>query len=69
MNNDKSRESIQPVAYILCKKKNGVILKRIIIKDLGDSIYLVNELIIFNNKLTPPSNIYVADDLVFLSFC
>ena len=47
------------------QKNNGVILKRMIIKDLGDSIFLVKEFMIFNNKLTPPSNIYVTGDLVF----
>ena len=28
MNNGKRHESIQPVDYILCKKNNGVILKK-----------------------------------------
>ena len=42
MNNEKRHESIQTVGYILCKKDNGIILKIIIIKDLGDSINLLN---------------------------
>ena len=38
MNNEKRYENIQPVNYILYKKDNGIILKNILIKDLGDSI-------------------------------
>ena len=32
------------MGYILCKKDNGIILKNTIIKDLGDSINSLNEL-------------------------
>ena len=49
MNNEKRYESIQPVGYILCKKDNGLILKNTIIKDLGDSINLLNESMLLNN--------------------
>ena len=28
INNDKRHESIQPVGYVLCKKDNGIILKK-----------------------------------------
>ena len=43
MNNEERHESIQPVGCILCKKDNGLILKNTIIKDLGDSINVLNE--------------------------
>ena len=66
MNNEKIHENIQPVGYILCKKDNGLILKNIIIKDLGDSITLLNESISFNNQQLSPSNIYITGDLAFL---
>ena len=66
MNNEKRYESIQPVGYILCKKDNGLILKNTIIKELGDSIKLLNESISFNNQQLSPSNIYVTGDLAFL---
>ena len=66
MNNKKRHESIQPVGCILCKKDNGLILKIIIIKDLGDSINLVNESMSFNNQQLSPSNIYVTGDLACL---
>ena len=66
INNERWRESIQPVNYILCKKDNGIILKSTIIKDLGDSINLLNESMSFNNKKICPSNICVTDDLAFL---
>ena len=63
MNNNKGYGSIQPVAYILCKKDNGIILENAIIKDLGDSINLLNESMIFNNQHISPSNIHVTVDL------
>ena len=66
MNNEKRHESIQPVDYILRKKDNGSILKNTIIKDLGDSINLLNESMAFNNQLLSQSNIYVTGDLAFL---
>ena len=66
MKDDTRHESIQPVGYILCKKDNGVILKKTIIKDLGDSINSLNEEMIFNNQQLSSSNIYVTGDLVFL---
>ena len=55
MNNRKRHESMQPVNYILCKKDNGIILKNKIIKDLGDSINLLNESMSFkiNNYFHP----------------
>ena len=49
MNNDKRYESVQPVGYILCKKDNGMILKNSIVKDLGDSLNLLNKSMKFNN--------------------
>ena len=64
MNNGKRHESIQPIGCILCKKDNGIILNHKIIEDLGDSINLLNESMIFNNQHTSPSNIYVTGDLV-----
>ena len=66
MNNGNRHESIQPVGYILCKKDNGIILKNTIIKDLGDSINLLNESMSFNNQWLCPFNIYVTGDLIFL---
>ena len=50
MNNGNRHESKQPMGYILCKKDNGIILKNIIIKDIGDSINLLNESMEFNNQ-------------------
>ena len=50
MNNGNRHESIQPMDYILCKKDNGIILKNVIIKDIGDSINSLNESMSFNNK-------------------
>ena len=66
MNNDKRHESIQHVGCILCKKDNGLILKNTTIKDIGDSINLLNESISFNNRQISPSNIHVSGDLAFL---
>ena len=66
MNNKKRHESIQLVGYIICKKDNGLILKNTIIKDLGDSINLLNESMLFNNQQLSPCNIYVTSDLAFL---
>ena len=63
MNDSKGYKSIQPVGYILYKKDNGIILKNILINDLGDSINLLNESILFNNHHIIPSNIYVTCDL------
>ena len=53
------------MGYILCEKDNGIILKNITIKDIGDSINLLNESITFNNQHTYPPNIYLTCDLVF----
>ena len=64
MNNGKTHESIQPVGCIVCKKDSSITLKKI--KDLGDSINLLNESMIFNNQHVSPSNIYVTGDLAFL---
>ena len=66
MNNGTRHESIQPVGYILCKKDNGIILKNTIIKNLGDSINLLNESMSFNKQQLSSSNMYVTDDLAFL---
>ena len=41
-NNGKRFERIQPAGYLICKKDNGIILKNIITKNLGDSIKLLN---------------------------
>ena len=49
MNNGKRYESVQPVGYILCKKGNCMILKNSIVKDLGDSLNLLNKSMKFNN--------------------
>ena len=65
-NNGNRHESIQPVGYILYKKNNGIILKNTIIKDLGNSIKLLNESMTFNNQQLSSSNIYVTGDLAFL---
>ena len=65
MNSGKRHESIQPVGCILCKKDNGITLKKTITKDLGDSINLLNESMTFNNQHLSPFNIYLTDDLVF----
>ena len=66
MNNEKRHESIQPKGYILCQKDQGIILKNTIIKDLGESINLLNESMSFNNQQLSSSNIHVTGDLVFL---
>ena len=66
MNNGKRCESIQPVGCILCKKNNSIILKNATIKDLGDSIHLINESMIFNNQHISPSIIYVTGYLTLL---
>ena len=50
MNSGKRHEGIQPVSYILCKRNDGIMLENTIIKDLGDSINLLNESMIFNNQ-------------------
>ena len=52
--------------YTLCEKDNGIILNKTIIKDLGDSINLLNESMSFDNQQLSSSNIYVTSDLVFL---
>ena len=64
INNEKIHEIIQLVGYILCKKDDGLILENTIIKDLGDSINLLNKSMLFNNQQLSPSNIYVTGDLV-----
>ena len=66
MNNEKRHESIQPKGYILCKQNNGLILKNTIIKDLDDSINLLNESISLNNQQLSPSIIYVTSNLAIL---
>ena len=66
INNDKRHEGIQPLCCILYKKGNGITLKNTTIKDLWDSINLLNKLMKFNNKHLSPSNIYVTGDLEFL---
>ena len=66
MNNDRRHDSIQPVGCILYKKDNGIILTNTIIKDIEDSVDLLNEPMIFNNEYLSPSNIYVTYDLAFL---
>ena len=66
MNNGKIYESIQPVGCILWKKDNGIILKRAIIKDLGDSNNLLKESMIFNNQHISLADMYVTGDLTFL---
>ena len=65
MNNGKRCESIQPAGCILCKKNNSIILKNAIIKDLRDSIHLLNESMIFNNQRISPSIIYITGYLNF----
>ena len=66
MNNEKIHENTQPVGCILCKKDNGIILENTIIKDIGDSINLLNKSMSFNNQKLCPSNIYVTGELAFL---
>ena len=66
MNNEKRHETIQFVGYILCKKDNELILKNAIIKDLGDSINVLNESMSFNNQRQSLFNIYATGDLAFL---
>ena len=48
------------VGYILCKKDNGIILKK------RDSVNLLNESMTFNNQHLSPSNIYVTGDFACL---
>ena len=67
LNDDTRHESIQPAGYTLYKKDNGIILKNIIIKDLGDSINYLNEPMSFNNQQLSSSTIYVNGDLAFVS--
>ena len=59
LNNGNRHESIQPGSYILCQKDQGIILKNTIIKDLGESINLLNESMSFNNQQLSSSNIYM----------
>ena len=66
MNNKKRHTSTQPVGYILCEKDNSIILKNTIIKNLDESINLLNESMSLNNQQLSPFNIYVTGDLVFL---
>ena len=66
INNGNIHESIQSVGYILYKKDNGIILKNTIIEDLGNSIKLLNESMIFNNQQLSSSNIYVTGVLACL---
>ena len=66
MNNEKRHESIQFIGYILYKQDNGLILKNTRIKDLGDSINLLNESMSFNNQQLAQFNIYITGDLAFL---
>ena len=48
------------VGYVLCKKDNGIILKK------RDSVNLLNESMTFNNQHLSPSNIYVTGDIACL---
>ena len=66
MNNSKIHESIQPVGYILCKTNNGTILKNTTMKNVRDSINLLNESMSFNNQHLSPYNIYLICHLEFL---
>ena len=68
-NNGKRHENIQPKGYILYKKDNGITLKNTIIKDIGESINLLNESMLFNNQQLSQSNIYITGDLAFYSYC
>ena len=65
-NNCKRHESIQHVRDTLCKKDTEITLENTIIKDLEDSINLLNKSMTFNNQHLFPSNIYVTGNLVFL---
>ena len=49
MNNGKRHENIQHMDYIVCKKDNGILLKDTTIKDLEDSLNLLNKSMTFNN--------------------
>ena len=54
------------VAYFLCKKNNGEILKNTIIHKLQDSLKLILEIISIDNHQVSIDNLYVTGDLVFL---
>ena len=66
MKSSKNVEHESSVAYILCKKDNGDILKNTIIDKIQDSFKLMLEPIIFDNHHVSIDNLYVIGDLAFL---
>ena len=66
MKSFKNVERESSVAYILCKKGNGEILKNKIIKKLQDSFKLMLKIILIENHQVSIDNLYVTGDLTFL---
>ena len=62
----KNIEHTSSVAFILCKKDNGNILKNTIIEKLQESFMLMLYPIKIDNHHVSIDNLYVTDDLAFL---
>ena len=62
----KNIEHTSSVAFILCKKDNGNILKNTIIEKLQESFMLVLDPIRIDNHQVSIENLYVTSDLAFL---
>ena len=66
MKSSENAERESSVAYILCKKDNGDILKNVIIDKLQDSFKLMLETISIDNHQLSIDIFYVTGNLVFL---
>ena len=66
MKSSKNVERKSSVAYILCKKDNGDILKNTIIGKLQESFKLMLETISIDNRQLSIDNLYVTGDHAFL---
>ena len=66
MKSEKNAEGESSIAYILCKKDNGDILKNTIIDKLQDSFKLILDPVTIDNYQVYINNLYVTSDLTCL---
>ena len=66
MKSSKNVKHKSSVAYILCQKDNGKILKNTILNKLQDSFKLMLKTILIDNHQVSIDKLYVTGDLAFL---
>ena len=66
MKSFKNVERESSVAYILCEKNKGHILRNTKINELQDSFKLMLKTILIDNRQVSIDNLYVTGDLAFL---